>query len=195
MSQCPFCDLAKLPEPLYSNEHCQIIPDISPLLPGHVLVIPYEHIEGIARCGEDIFASVLDAVDMALSRYDHWATIFEHGALHDENAGSSISHAHIHIIPGRIDLTGLIESSLSLKSIPLHYKQLNATFLKDKAYLFVQSDMSAMGAYYSVQSLPRQYLRALLLRKLKRPPLFDWEVNAGTGEAKRMVEETIALWK
>ncbi len=195
MSQCPFCEKAKLSEPLYSNEHCQIIPDISPLLPGHVLIIPYEHIEGIARCSEAVFASVLEAVDVALSKYGYCATIFEHGALHDENAGSSISHAHIHVVPGEIDLTELIEDSLSLKPVPFHYRQLNAAFLKDKAYLFIQSNLSSMGACYYVQTLPRQYLRGLILRKLGQPPFFDWEVNAGTRDTNRAVAETIALWK
>lgn len=195
MSQCPFCDPSKILSPLYTNAHCQIIPDISPLLPGHVLVVPFDHIEGMARCGEAVFASVLDAVEVALSKYGYCATIFEHGALCDDNAGSSISHAHIHIVPGAIDLTEIIESSVPLESISLHYRQLNADFLKDKAYLFVQSELFSNGACYPVQVLPRQYLRALLLRKLGRPPLFDWEVNAGTTDAKLMVEETIRMWK
>lgn len=195
MNQCPFCDLSKIPKPLYTNAHCQIIPDISPLLPGHVLVVPFEHIEGMSRCGEAVFASVLEAVEVALEKYSYCATIFEHGALRDKNAGSSISHAHIHIVPGAIDLTEIIESSIPLESIPLHYKHLNADFLKDKSYLFVQSRLFSIGTCYLVQVLPRQYLRALLLRKLGRPPLFDWEVNSSTTDAKLMVEETIRMWK
>lgn len=194
MNQCPFCNRLMLSEPLFANEHCQIIPDISPLLLGHVLIVPFDHTEGMARCREEVFASVLEAIDVALSRYGNCATIFEHGALHSENAGSSISHAHIHVIPGMIDLSDEIEASLLLEAIPLRYEQLNAAFLKDKAYLFVQNDLT-MGKCYLVGELPRQYLRAMFLRQLKQPPLFDWEINSCTPEAKRMVQATIALWK
>lgn len=195
MNQCPFCNRLMLSEPLFVNEHCQIIPDISPLLPGHVLIIPFDHTEGMARCREEVFASIMEAIGVALSRYGNFATIFEHGALHNKNAGSSISHAHIHIIPGRFDLSEEIESTLLIESVPLRYEQLNAAFLKDKAYLFVQNDLTTMGKCYLVGELPRQYLRAMFLRQLRQPPLFDWEINSGTPEAKRMVQETIALWK
>lgn len=104
MSECLFCRIAEgeIPaEVVYEGEHAVAFLDAHPLVPGHTLVIPREHVE---RLGElepaaagSFFAgvpSIVDAVEDATGA-DGATVAFNDGAA----AGQEIDHTHLHVVP------------------------------------------------------------------------------------------------
>lgn len=192
MNHCIFCHTNLISEPLYENQHCYILPDISPLIPGHLLIIPKQHVLGIARCDKPVLNSVIDAIEMAVFHYTGDITIFEHGAINLLCGGTSISHAHIHILPQLIDISNSIESYTCTSPYKIHLHELRK--YSDHAYLYFQNGWNSKGLLYKTNSVPRQFLRKLILENLNLPPLYDWEQAYFTKESKEKVTQTIAMW-
>ena len=192
--KCPFCESTSMPITLYENKHCIVIPDFAPLVAGHVLIVPRKHIYGIARCDDETFSSVLEALSVVTKKYNENFTIFEHGSLCSKNAGSSVSHAHLHILPIKIDLKKTVDSDLRIKSYNLQINELNSFFLKTQPYLFLQNELCRPGAFYCVDELQRQYLRRLVLKCIDDSTDYDWENPHRQIIYKNKYLETLTLW-
>lgn len=194
MKNCPFCELTAPSVVLYENKHCMVIPDIAPLVAGHVLIVPRKHIYGIARCDDEIFRAILQALFVVKKRYGDTITIFEHGSLRSDNAGSSISHAHLHVIPIKIDLKRLIDAELGIKSFHVSIDKLNHFSLKNQPYLFAQNNFNAPGIFYCVGQLQRQFLRRLIFNLFYNGSGYDWEHPHQPNIFKKNYNGTMSYW-
>jgi len=76
--------------------------DISPVNPGHVLVIPKEHVAGLEDLRDDT-GSHLFAMAMRISRALRRSPVRSEGInlfLADgEAAGQEVFHVHVHVLP------------------------------------------------------------------------------------------------
>jgi ATP adenylyltransferase len=100
---CPFCELPK--ERIFiKNELAQAIYDLFPATPLHTLVIPTRHIATyfeLTRPELNACNSLLEeARNIALSK-DKEVSGFNIGINNGEDAGQTIYHCHIHLIPRR----------------------------------------------------------------------------------------------
>ena len=99
--KCPFCNVD--PDTiLFRNEFAFAMLDKYPVSEGHILIVPFRHVENYFKLNgdeqRDIFAAV-DACEVYLSeRYPKCKGI-NVGINIGKVAGQTIMHTHIHVIP------------------------------------------------------------------------------------------------
>ena len=87
---------------LYEDEHCIVIPDINPVAPVHVLVIPKKPIEKLSDASAEDQALLghlmltVGKVAEQLGVTDGYRVVVNNGA----NGGQTVFHLHLHIIAG-----------------------------------------------------------------------------------------------
>lgn len=104
MDNCIFCKIAagEIPSTtLYEDEDVRVIFDISPATKGHALVLPKEHYANVFEIPEDILGKahiVAKKVATALKEATgcDGINILQNNG---EQAGQTVFHLHIHIIP------------------------------------------------------------------------------------------------
>lgn len=101
---CPFCRIiaGELPAHiLYENADILVFLDINPVLPGHALVIPKEHVVNAADASDAVLAKVVAAAAetgrTAIKRLD--AAGFNLLNANGRAAQQSVFHLHFHVIP------------------------------------------------------------------------------------------------
>lgn len=108
MENCIFCKIAKGEIPshkVYEDEHVLAFLDIRPVNAGHTLVIPKDHFENIYTTPDETWARISLAVKkVALAVKEGVDADGINLSMNNEApAGQVIFHAHVHIIPRKID--------------------------------------------------------------------------------------------
>jgi len=108
MSDCLFCKIiaGEIPyDKIYEDEKVLAFLDISPINPGHVLLIPKEHFDNTLETPDEILAymtkivkKIVPAIIKATGA-DAWNL----GVNNGSGAGQIIFHTHWHIIPRLAD--------------------------------------------------------------------------------------------
>lgn len=104
MTDCIFCKVIKKEIPCYKiYEDSNIIAflDIKPINPGHVLIVPKEHVETILDASEATLKELLIITKKLLPLIEK-ATKAEGFTItinHGEKAGQVVPHLHLHLIP------------------------------------------------------------------------------------------------
>jgi diadenosine tetraphosphate (Ap4A) HIT family hydrolase len=103
MKDCIFCNLE--PSRIEDrNEFFVAIKDLYPVTEGHTLIIPNRHVESFFELTRDEEIAMLDMLSSQkeeLSQLDNTITGFNVGINDGEDAGQTIMHCHIHLIPRR----------------------------------------------------------------------------------------------
>ena len=103
MSECIFCNINQS-RIIDSNDFFYVIRDIYPVTELHTLMIPHRHISSYFDLIEDeqisLFA-LLKSHKEQLLKTDSLITGFNIGVNDGEDAGQTIFHCHIHLIPRR----------------------------------------------------------------------------------------------
>lgn len=98
---CPFCDRVESGVVFASGEHAVAFTDAFPLNPGHTLVVPRSHVDGLfslpAPEVEGVWRLVAE-VRGSLAR-EHRPDGFTIGVNDGIAAGQTVAHAHVHVIP------------------------------------------------------------------------------------------------
>ncbi|WP_161622710.1 HIT family protein [Cesiribacter andamanensis] len=101
--KCPFC--SKTP-PYFILESRQFaaIYNLSPILPGHSLIIPKWHVESLFALTDQQLAEFMQlGRDMARLLGEVFRTdAFDWAIQEKEAAGQSVPHLHMHVVPRRI---------------------------------------------------------------------------------------------
>ena len=103
MNNCIFCNI---PENRIVNKykHFYIIRDLYPVTNLHSLVIPKRHVVSYFECNQneyDEIPIILNTQKTELKLTDDSITGFNIGMNIGEDAGQTVFHFHIHIIPRR----------------------------------------------------------------------------------------------
>ncbi len=98
---CPFCKSGIKDLSFFENESFSAVYNIAPILPGHTLVIPKKHITSFFELTEE---ELFDFVKFSRSVIKILSKAFGTEAFNwtlqeKDEAGQSIAHMHIHIIP------------------------------------------------------------------------------------------------
>lgn len=100
---CLFCNIESS-RIILDNELCQAIRDKYPVSPGHTLIIPKRHVSNFF----DLYQPEINAIYALLKNakakigdVDHEVTGFNIGVNIGEDAGQTVTHAHVHLIPRR----------------------------------------------------------------------------------------------
>jgi bis(5'-adenosyl)-triphosphatase len=100
-STCPFCERSLQPSVFYSRNNFMAIYNIAPVLPGHSLVIPKEHLTSILDLNDkalyDFFDTAKAALRILMNAFNTDA--FDWSIQEKPEAGQTIEHLHLHIVP------------------------------------------------------------------------------------------------
>ncbi|MFH0840435.1 MAG: HIT domain-containing protein [bacterium] len=108
MVDCIFCKILKDEIPsykVYEDNYTVAFLDIAPVNPGHILVIPKDHIEKFEDLDEVLLDAIMNTVQKVAKTLktavgvDGYNLIVNNGP----DAGQIIDHFHIHIIPRKKD--------------------------------------------------------------------------------------------
>ena len=103
MNNCIFCNLAS-DRIVDEYKHFYVIRDLYPVTKLHSLVIPKRHVVSYFECNQNEYAEIpiiLSTQKTELTLTDESITGFNIGMNVGEDAGQTVYHFHIHIIPRR----------------------------------------------------------------------------------------------
>ena len=103
MNNCIFCNLED-DRIVYEYKHFYLIRDAFPVTPLHSFIITKRHVVSYFQCSKeehDEIPIILDTQKTELKILDDTITGFNIGMNIGEDAGQTIFHCHIHIIPRR----------------------------------------------------------------------------------------------
>lgn len=103
MLSCPFC--AKTKNDYYlESENFAVLYNISPILPGHSLVVPKQHKESLFELtNEELAEFMLLGKKTALLLCKVFQTDAFNWAIQErEVAGQSVAHLHMHVVPRKL---------------------------------------------------------------------------------------------
>ncbi len=99
--ECPFCNKTSENAVFGKSKYSRAIYNISPLLPGHSLLIPKKHVSTVYELSDEEFEDMMffmrnisDVLRKAYSAEGINWTLQE-----GEPAGQTVSHLHFHLIP------------------------------------------------------------------------------------------------
>ena len=103
MNNCIFCNIEE-DRIVHEYKHFYVIRDAFPVTPLHSLIITKRHVVSYFQCSKeehDEIPIILDTQKTELKILDDTITGFNIGMNIGEDAGQTIFHCHIHIIPRR----------------------------------------------------------------------------------------------
>lgn len=103
-SPCPFCSIASTNDSsrlVATNDLALAIKDGFPISPGHTLIIPKRHTASFFSINSEERTSLFDLVEKCKLHLDeeYSPDAFNLGINDGEQAGQTIAHLHIHLIP------------------------------------------------------------------------------------------------
>ena len=107
MSNFIFCNVSPK-RIVHEYKHFYVIRDAFPVTPLHSLIITKRHVVSYFQCSKaelEEIPMILDTQKTELKYLDNEITGYNIGMNIGEDAGQSIFHCHIHIIPRREDYT------------------------------------------------------------------------------------------
>jgi ATP adenylyltransferase len=103
---CIFCELVKLPDDqaliLHRGQHCFIIINSFPYTSGHVMIVPYTHLDQLAKLPEAAAAELMSLTQRmeTILRDLYHPDGLNLGMNIGKSAGAGVAgHIHMHILP------------------------------------------------------------------------------------------------
>ncbi|MEA2684714.1 MAG: hypothetical protein QOK05_3042 [Chloroflexota bacterium] len=95
---CVFCERSQEPDALLEGEHVHLIPDLFPVVPGHLLLVSRQHLPAYGAAGPEVLDELerlsATAMDFVHREYGVEPLLWENGG-----AGQTVFHAHVHVMP------------------------------------------------------------------------------------------------
>lgn len=188
MPDCPFCrelQTGKLPDLcdagvdsriLHETSRFVVIPDISPLVPGHVMIVPKSHIlcyGAVDPAAQDEFSGIVNAARTIIREHYGQSVLLEHGTCSLDDVADHVSHAHLHIVPAAIDIRDSLRNFNTTKIARL--SDLSSWAARDEAYIYFESCTGERVVADGIIDLKRLFFRREIARQIGLPdPLWDW---------------------
>jgi diadenosine tetraphosphate (Ap4A) HIT family hydrolase len=102
-SNCPFCTLSETRK-VAENELAIALRDLYPVTQGHTLIIPKRHVAdyfSLYQPERNCIEMLLQAQRAAILESDSSVTSFNIGINAGSDAGQTVFHCHVHLIPRR----------------------------------------------------------------------------------------------
>lgn len=121
--------------PLFEDDNFWIVCDAHPLIRGHILIIPKEHMPCMGALSKQLFSRFTELykqVKVFINEYYGQLAVFEHGII-----GQTVFHAHIHFLPFDNTIDSIIPEADLLREIN-SIDQLKTEFEQCGKYLYTE---------------------------------------------------------
>jgi ATP adenylyltransferase len=137
--QCIFCELPKLPDAeakiVYRGQHCFIILNSFPYTSGHVMVVPFAHLDELQKLPEAAAREMMSLSQQAerVLRQVYSPDGINLGMNIGRAAGAGVAgHIHMHVLPRWIGDTNFMtvtgESRVLPEALEATYEKLSTAF-------------------------------------------------------------------
>src|SRR5260370_16477170 len=165
-----------------------VLPTLSPLCAGHVLILPRQHVTNLAALPEPALQALLVCAKSTVSRLaEHFGSdlyFFEHG-VPGAGLACGIDHAHLHVLPMSANTTSEVESRIEtdfpaqdadglVQSLSLSAQ------VETTSYLLHCPTLHSMRMSFT-KRIPSQYMRRLIADVEHRSE-WDWKLLTGRPE-------------
>ena len=179
-SGCRYCDLNKHEPLMIESNAGYVVPSIGAMVEGWLLVFPKRHVLALSELTNDEWVEFQSLVGLARasSEGEFGPTIlFEHGSAGVGRAAAcGVNHAHMHVVPLKIDLRAAIsECSKDVGTYEWSRVTDRPDSVLEQDYLYVSDDTGDWVARSSW--LPGQVVRRAIARFLGLE-VWDWKVDA-----------------
>jgi diadenosine tetraphosphate (Ap4A) HIT family hydrolase len=191
MVNCPYCrelQSGKLPDfcdadidsrILHETNRFVVMADISPLMPGHVMLVPKAHIlcyGAVEDTAWDEFSGIVNAARTILREHYGPSVILEHGTSSLDPVADHVTHAHLHIVPAAIDIR---DSLLNFNTTTIaSLSDLSYWAARDEAYIYFESCTGERIVADRIFGIRRLFIRSEVARRIGLPdPLWDWRCH------------------
>jgi diadenosine tetraphosphate (Ap4A) HIT family hydrolase len=178
----------------HQNAEFLVIPTVSPLCAGHVLIVPRSHVTCLSALTGYARKILVETVKLIRSRlegrFGSQFYFFEHGTRASGMA-CGIDHAHLHLIPLPIRTSEALDIQIQSDFAIQATDSLNAILsaaaqIAGQAYLLAGSSLDAIHISFD-DHIPSQYMRRLIAEKQSRPS-WDWRLLEGRSEFRDTYE-------
>ena len=180
---CEHCDAGvALEHVLKETANFRIVCDAHPLMEGHLLIIPKDHIACMGELPPPLFQEFIalhgQCAEFLRAHYGNMSA-FEHGKI-----GQTVLHAHTHLLPITIDASVIVPEGTDCLSPIASIEELPLIFKHDGQYLFLQIE-DQLWTVDTALGEPR-FFRDRFASALGVPERGDWKAmdkNAALMEA------------
>jgi histidine triad (HIT) family protein len=199
---CPFCEemaTGLLPAEYDSGigsrvvtdtTHFVVVVDISPLAPGHVLIIPRAHILSFGATKQEHreeLTSLVRKVKKAITEFYAPPVIMEHGSSPSSDGGACISHAHLQVFPGNIDIREAL-SRFRVVRISSFW-ELAKWASEGKPYLYYENQAGDMLVADDIEKIEKQFIRIEISKRIGLlDPNWDWRRHSNRKDLIKTIE-------
>jgi diadenosine tetraphosphate (Ap4A) HIT family hydrolase len=194
-----FCDVDIDSRILHETNRFVVMADISPLVPGHVIIVPKAHIlcyGAVEDTARDEFSGIVNAARTIIRERYGPSVILEHGTSSLAAGGDHVSHAHLHIVPAPVDIR---DSLLNFNTTTIaSLSDLSYWAARDEAYIYFESCAGERIVADRISGIVRQqFIRTEIARRIGLPdPLWDWRRHILSDNLRSTVETLgHASWK
>jgi diadenosine tetraphosphate (Ap4A) HIT family hydrolase len=184
------------------NAQFGVVPSLGPIVPGHMLICPKEHVtslrdlllrdqaEGYTAKQADGLLSMRTALTAALKGIYHQPVhFFEHGcAVGSPNKLCTVDHAHLHAVPTEVSILAMLDADplwirllRSIEDVPYHAPQLE--------YIYYEAPTGEAFIRYSPEGFESQWMRRAFCDALGDPHTWNWRENLRPDLAHRHYEQ------
>lgn len=189
---------------LHETTNFYVIPDLSPLANGHVLIVTKKHCQSMAYFEKEMvdeLASVTRYVDTLLKKaYNTSIVHFEHGSAHSSSYSlRSINHFHLHCVPLRFSLIDKLKTYDLGEMVSVDdYYCLKRYAHSD--YLFIQEGDTNNVLLIEKEMIVSQLLRKIIYghdtsRVFCSLPNYDWKLGIDYNSYFKSKNELINIFR
>jgi len=193
-----FCDAGIGSRILHETDRFVVMADISPLVPGHVMIVPKAHIlcYGAVEDGaRDEFSGIVSATRSIIAEHYGPSVLLEHGTSSRAPVADHVTHAHLHIVPADIDIR---DSFLNYHTTTIaSLADLSRWAARDEEYLYFESCSGDRIVADRIVNIKRLFIRSEVAKRVGLPdPLWDWRRHILSDNLRSTVETLgQASWK
>lgn len=186
---CPHCDpnSSALKRLLLETEYFRVVCDMHPLVEGHVLIIPKEHLVAVGEYPDSVFQEFVQLYER-LSKFIRQTygviSTFEHGKI-----GQTVFHSHVHLLPFSGSVVDIIPEGNNYVTAIKSLDKLRTIFQSQQKYLF----FSIENKKYLVDTTlgaPR-FFRDRFAKALGHPERGNWKQMHDNMKVMKAVEQEI----
>lgn len=163
---------------LLSHGSLRVLADLSPLVEGHLLILPVQHDLSFAQftAAHPDELSFLGSLLLPVYRRIYGdVTYLEHGSSSDMRGAACINHAHLHVLPLRTADVVTAMRADGLEEVELDHLADLAQWAGEDLPYYLVSDTTYASVFGIGRHMSKQYLRSVAARLIGlEAGTWDW---------------------